>query len=542
MRAVLLRFSLFLGIVGTLLLHPIRLSAAKGEEFPGMGRKWACYASPNFELFSTNSDAESRAILEQMELLRALFLDTFGLKARLPQPVTIYAFNRRDEFNAYQPPHVQGGKTEYAGFCSVAPDRTVITLAPMSNDDASRQVVYHEYIHYLFRVTEQDPPAWFNEGAAELFSTLKEDGEWLVLGQPVIGRVFELQHQKLMPFTELFAVRSDSPLFRNSKHTGLFYAQSWAFLHYCRFGVHKIPKENISRFLRIASLPQMQRRPEDFRQVCRELLGMDYVQLAAALDRYVTSGQFMSGKVKRPTITPRKDYVRREVLSEEARIRLAELSLRVTDSGRANLAIRDARERQPDVRLTELLGAVALRGGEESVARERWNEAVDAGSTNPAIFREISRLESNAVFSRFDLDYRMPVARCERLRFLLERSIALAPEQRQGYEMLAWVEATAQQPAIRNINRVQARFPKLEDKARTLLALAVIRLRLDRKEEAVGLLAEMEGLAPDPWTMYGVEMLQARLENRPVDRSRLPATPGPGGESVLIVPQFNAPR
>lgn len=515
------------------------LHAAKGEIYPGAGRKWQRYESPNFELYSANSDRESRDVLERMELLRALFLDTFKLKPRLPQPVTIYYFDRHDEFDGYRPPSIRGGDSKFSGFCNNFPDRTVISLAPARSRERATEVVYHEYIHYLFRITEQNPAPWFNEGMAELYSTMEEDKEWLQMGQPVPACVFELQMGKMMPFEQLFAVEYDSPLFKNSAHTGMFYAQSWAFLHYCRYGLNKIPPEKMSLFLRVAGSSEIQEKPAEFRAVCRELLGMDYPELLKELQNYVTYGRFQGRKVKRPAIASRATYTVRPVPREEMTIHLAELSLRMTDSAQANLLIRDQLAKSPDSRLCELLGAVALRANEPGVARERFRAAMDLGTTNAAIFRELGRLESNAVFENFNLDYHMPAKRAADLRHLLAKSLECAPEQSQGYELLAWVEASVDQPDIPSINRIQERFKTLNDQARTLLALVIIRQRLGQTQAALDLLGQIDQLKPSEWVQFHAELVRARLEGRPVNRDRLPRVTPP---AVRFTPTFSLPQ
>jgi hypothetical protein len=232
----------------------------------------------------------------------------------------------------------------------------VITLAPARDRQMATEVIYHEYIHHLFRITEQNPAPWFNEGVAELFSTMREDKEWVQLGHPVEGRVIDLQRGKMMPFEQLFDVRYESPLFKNSGHTGIFYAQSWAFLHYCRFGVNKIPPEKMALFLRVAGSSEVQERPEEFRALCKQLLGMDYPQLLKELERYITSGRFTGRKAKKPAIAARTTYTVRPAEKAEIQVLLAELALRMTGSPYANLFIRDQIERAPSARLHELMG------------------------------------------------------------------------------------------------------------------------------------------------------------------------------------------
>jgi tetratricopeptide (TPR) repeat protein len=509
------------------------LFAAKPELYPGLSRKWQYYRSPNFELYSANNDRDSRDVLERMELLRALFMDTFKLSPRLPQPVTIYYFDRQADFDGYRPLHVRGGDAKYMGFCNNYPDRTVITIAPARDRDTTTEVIYHEYIHHLFRIAEQNPAPWFNEGVAELFSTMQEDKEWLQLGQPVNGRVLELQRGKMMPFEQLFAVRYDSPLFKDSGHTGIFYAQAWAFLHYCHFGVNKIPPEKMSLFLRVAGSAEIQERPEDFRTVCRQLLGFDYPELLRELEKYVTVGRFMGRKAKRPVIPARQEYTARPVARDEMQLMLAELAVRMIDSPYGNLLVREQLERAPNARLRELLGAVAMKEEETDVAREHWRAAVELGTTNAAIFRELGRLEANVVFGQFDLDYCMPEKRAADLRHLLGKSLECAPAQSQGYEMLAWVEAMSERPDIASLNLIQKRFASLNDRARTLLALVIVRMRLGQKDAAIELLDQMEKLNPNDWVRYCSELTRARLENRPVDPARLPNTPSRGVRVTL---------
>lgn len=523
-----------------LFLLPVLVSAAP-ETFPGLGRKWQHYRSPNFELYSANSDRASRDVLEKMELLRALFLDTFKLKVRLPQPVTIYYFDRQADFDGYRPRNYRSN-VRYVGFCNNYPDRTVITLAPVGSDENIAEVVYHEYIHCLFRITEQNPAPWFNEGVAELFSTMKEDGEWLQLGHPVVGRVIDLKNGRMMPFDQLFSVTRESPVFRNSGHSGIFYAQSWAFLHYCRFGVNKIPPEKVALFLRVAGSPETQERPEEFRNLCRELLGMDYPELLKELERYIAFGKFTGRKAKRPEISPRKEYTVRPVTREEMNLQLAELALRQFESPYGNLHVREQLERAPTARLHEVMGSAAIRADETDVAREHWRRAVELGTDNAAIFRELGRLESNAIFGQFDLDYRMPAQRANGLRHLLHKSIECAPEQSMGYEMLAWVEALSDKPDIAALNQVQQRFQSLNDRGRTLLALVIVRMRLGDTEGALKLLDQLEGTRPSDWVRFCAELTRARLEDRPVDQDKLPPASRRQPGMRMSPPRINLPH
>jgi hypothetical protein len=186
---------------------------------------------------------------------------------------------------------------------------------------------------------------------------------------------------------------------------------------------------------------------------------------------------------------------------------------------------------------------VALREGEINVAREQWGQAVELGTDNAAVFRELGRLEANEVFNQFNIDYQMPAERAKRLRSLLKRSIECAPAQSMGYEMLAWVEGSVEKPDIANVNLVQERFSTLNDKPRTLLALILVRYHMKDTKAALGLLDELDKMKLNPWLTFCAEITRANVEDRPIDQSKLPASGllRPGG-TIMMPPMIELAR
>ena len=181
----------------------------------------------------------------------------------------------------------------------------------------------------------------------------------------------------------------------------------------------------------------------------------------------------------------------------EIREQLAELDLRANQSGKARLAFLRAVDQVPvKPRRQEVLGADSWLQGEPDRARERWEKAVDAGSANPAVFHELGLMESRRWFDHFDYYFQMPSDLALRLRRLLNRSITCAPEQSDAYEMLAWIEATAEKPDIANVNLVQKRFGALTHKGPTLVALAMLRVHLNDWDGASVILKQAEDTQP----------------------------------------------
>lgn len=504
-----------------LLAGAVALRAASPPEFAGLNDPWLHFQSPNFELYSQNRENESRQLLHHLELFRAMFLGNFRLKERQRQEVTIYFFKSDRDFRAYVSDSYQR-KRDYAGFYLTNPDRAVIYLRPGDGFEETRQLIFHEYGHHLFRVTEQNPPPWFDEGMAELFSTVQVNAGKMEFGHPVTGRLWQLANGKLLPLEQLFAVDRQSPVLLRGEHIGMFYSESWALMHYLYFGDSQIPAEKRHAFVAMAMRDAF-KDTADRRAAFRDVFGMDYPEMEARLEKYVSGGgRYFWGKHDLPQVPPASTYLKRVVPSPELHVRLAELALRANQTPGAKLALLHAVDQaRDDPRPLEVLGAEALREGNPLVAQERWTLAVERGTRNPAIFRELALMESRSWFSSFDPYFRMPADAVERLRGYLKRAIEYSPHQTDAYEMLAWVEAFAPTPSIANVMLVQKRYEDLTRKDRTTLALALVRVRLNLKDEALGMLADLEKLEPEPWVASCIEITRAYLEGRPVNREKL---------------------
>lgn len=527
MRRLLLLTCLLSGVVS--------LPGAAGD-FPGTDDKWQHFQAPNFELYSRIRETDSRELLHNLELLRAMFLDFFKLRERRRLEVTVYAFKSEKDFRTYGS-EVYGAKHNFAGFYVGGTDRAVIYLIQGENPATTRQLIFHEYIHHLFRVAEQNPPPWLNEGMAELFSTIVPTSDKkLEFGRPAAGRLWRLQQETFMPLEQLFAVEQTSPIFRQGEHTGLFYAESWALLHYLFFGDSKIEPERRRLFVALV-LSNAFRDAAHQRQGFREVFGMDYPEMLARLKAYTTGGRYFWGTHPAPPIPPAASYARRPVPEREIRLRLAELALRVSRSPAAKLMLLQAVEQDPaDTRPLEALGADALRDQDELRARERWSRAAELQTSNPAIYRELGLMEGRAVFSHFDVSYRVPEEKGQRMRDYLLRSIAYNPEQTAAYEMLAWVEAFAQEPSINNLNLIQRAYPNLSRKERTGLALAFVRVRLNNNAEALEILADLETMRPDAWETHGIEAIRAKIEDRPMRGQNPPTSSAAEASRVRVAP------
>jgi len=516
-----------------------RLDAA--NLMTGADEKWRRLQSEHFELYSRNSEGESRRLLYNLELVHAIFFGTFGFTPGRAMPVTVYFFSRDKYFEAYKP-EASRKLENIATFYHAEPDRGILTVAPLPSYEAAQQLAFASYTHHLFRLLGETPPVWYGYGVAGIFRNLVINSDTLELGRPDPSQVSRLQVARLIPVEVMLGSDQEAAAFQSDDSYTLLHDESWAMVHYLYFGEHKLPRAGIAEFISYILRNSRRFDAAATRQVFESKVGISYGKLGGDLDHYFRSGRYGYSKRPLPVIPPAKSYAVRSVPLDEINLRLAELALRVNGSPQGKLFLLQADHGPEAVRANEVLGAAAARNGEWDVAADRWDRALAAGTTNPAVLYELAQQEGRKRFARFDLHYRLPDEAADRLRDLLARSIAASPQQAMAYELLAWVEATAREPQVGNVNLVQKHFPRLKEQNRTLLALAVAHLRLGDKPGAAGMLDDLDKAGPDDWVRYGLEHTRAALEGRPVDRAKLPKPAAAGPPGVRVQPGITKPK
>jgi len=110
-----------------------------------------------------------------------------------------------------------------------------ITLSTEGEDAETYGTIFHEYVHFIIDTNfgKSEVPPWFNEGLAEYYQTFMIEGDQKAkLGLPQSGHLQLLQQNKLIPLETLFKI-SNYALHQNANHSrSVFYAQSWALIHY----------------------------------------------------------------------------------------------------------------------------------------------------------------------------------------------------------------------------------------------------------------------------------------------------------------------
>jgi len=254
-----------------LLSLPLFLSAAAPAR--DKVENWIEVRSPHFVVATNSSEKQARRIADQFERMRSVFHVMFPkLQIDPDSPIIVLAIKDEKEFRTLEPEaYLAKGQLKLGGLFLRAADKNYVLMRVDAEGEHPYSVVYHEYTHLLLAKAAEWMPLWLNEGLAEFYQNTDIHEKDVALGQPSPGNIELLRQQKLLPLPTLFAVDSKSPYYHEENKGSIFYAESWALMHYIQI--------------------------EDFRQKTKRLAA--YVDLLAKKVDPLTAASTAFGDLKR---------------------------------------------------------------------------------------------------------------------------------------------------------------------------------------------------------------------------------------------------
>lgn len=392
---------------------------------------WMSVRSKNFLLVGNASEKEIRQVATRLEQFREAFSLLFP-KAILnsPVPTTVVVFDSDKSYRPFKP------DANTAGYFQAGPDVNYITLTTeVRGQQNPFTVIFHEYIHLLINNTTGNVPTWFNEGLAEYYSTFSITGDQKVeIGAPLGSHVFLLRQSKMLPLRTLFQVDQQSPYYNERDKRGVFYAQSWALIHYLILGNDGKRASQVGKFVELiaANVPM----EEAFQQA----FAMSFESMEKELrqyisrDRYpVVRGHFQSKLGFDTTMQAAP------ITEAEAQAYLGDLLLH-SNRAESESYLKRALALDPDLALANAsMGMLLVRQGKSDEARKSLERALAANSQNYLIHYyyafALSRLGSGDMetvtsFAPEDVS---------RMREELSKAIGLRPDYPESYSLLAMV-------------------------------------------------------------------------------------------------------
>ena len=199
--------------------------------------EWIQVRSKNFLLIGNASERDIRNVAEHLERFRSALSKLFN-GADLSSPIATNVIVFRDEAS-YMPykPLRRDGKIDASvqGYFRSGADVNYITVTVGRGEEETYRTIFHEYVHFAVSTLypKAEVPTWFNEGLAEYYSTFSlRNGRTAEIGAPINDHVRLLQDNALLPLDILFAQHGSDVSDNSVYFRSLFYAESWALVHY----------------------------------------------------------------------------------------------------------------------------------------------------------------------------------------------------------------------------------------------------------------------------------------------------------------------
>ncbi len=465
---------------------------------------WVRVSSKNFVLVGNANEKEIKQVGVRLEQFREIVSRLFaGANFKSSVPTTVIVFKSDKSFRPFKPtPNV-------AGYFQSGSDVNYITLTTESSGTERKpfNIIFHEYTHLLVNATSINVPTWFNEGLAEYYSTFSiANDQKVVLGRPIAGHVYLLRYRKMLPLRTLFQVDHKSPDYNQGDNQSIFYAQSWALIHYLSHG------KNGQRATQVAKFLNLMTTTISVEEAFQSAFSVSFEEMENELWTYIhrntysiLSKQFDS-KVK-------LDFEMRAtpITDAEAQAYLGDLLLH-GDRPEAEGYLKRALELDPNLAMVHAsLGILRVREGKLDEARKSLERAVAANSQNYLIHYyyafALSRegIDKGAAVSAY-----APEA-LAKMRAGLNKAIELRPDFLESYSLLAFlnvVSGTQLDESVELLKRVLTVSPGRND---LVLMLAQVFMRKDDYKAARQLLEKLSGNNADAQVRERAQALQAQI-------------------------------
>lgn len=438
--------------------------------------QWTRVATKNFEMYTTDDAAHATAALAAFEQVRSFFLQSSQATSVPPGQVKIVAFRNEAEYAQYRlnpgafAYFLHNYKQDYIVMRDINPEHF--------------PAVIHEYTHLVIQHSGWKLPLWMNEGVAEVYSSLRTQGNGMVLGALPVGRMRDLRNGEMLDLSTLLAVDHSSPYYQQRDKMRLFYAESWALSH-----MLMLAPEYKDRFLSfVMAISAGTSAADCFLQVYGKTVDQVQSDLVASLSVAAQQTELLNVKTAvaetAPAISPLSNFDRdltlADLLSSSAQTaataRTMLLQLAATQPGNADVQ--------------ESLGYLAWQQGDEREAQSHFRKAFQNGSNDPVMLCQYASLvEASEEQDRLEGDA---------ARSALLKALAIRPNYPEARLQFALVEFRAGHYESASANLTQIKTVKPEQAYCFYSALAYTQYRLGKVEEARAAATSAQQYANNP--------------------------------------------
>jgi len=421
----------FYRFIFIILLFGIVPAAAAASVPAQAADSWLRIESRNFQLVGNADEASLQRVAMRLEQFRGVFTELFPqMKFTSPIPTRVVVFRDKPTFDRFKP-------VEWAaGYFQPGEEVNYIVLSAEGGESGNFQTIFHEYTHFLIdnSIGRAKAPPWLNEGLAEYYEKFSIENDRLVtLGAPHEGNLQLLRRSQLIPF-DVFLATDYYTLHKQSKESAqLFYAQSWALLHYLLQDDAR--RARFDRF--IDSLIRGRTAKEAFEQAFET----DFAAVEGELRKYVAQKNLTATVVPlREKLVVDADLRTFAVSAAEAKAFQGDLLFRTKRLDEAEKLLTEALALDADLGLANTaLGLVKMRQNKFAEAKIYLEKAIRGDTPNYLAFFSYALAISRESMTEFGFASNFSFEDAEKIRASLRRAIGLNPDFAESYNLLTFV-------------------------------------------------------------------------------------------------------
>ncbi|MGI8469501.1 MAG: tetratricopeptide repeat protein [Pyrinomonadaceae bacterium] len=507
------RLALFF-VLSIFIFHPVS-ALAKDE--------WIRVQSKNFNLIGDASEKDIRGVATKLEQFREVFGQIFaGIKFNSAIQTNVVVFKSNSAYKPFKPKRADGKIDDFlAGYFQPGDDVNYITLSTEGEDARTFEVIFHEYVHFLVNtnIGKSNVPPWFNEGLAEYYSTFAiENNQKVELGIFKQNHIDLLTGTKLLPLETLFNV-SNYQLHEQGNHSrSIFYAESWALIHYF---MQNGKSDELGKFLQLL----MNAAPPE--KAFQDSFQMTYAQMEKQLKNYVAQSSYKYIYIPLKTKLVFDDEMKTMPVSEsEADAYLGDLLYHIRRMDDAEPFLQKSvalNDKQSAAYAT--LGMVKFRQAKYDEAKNYLEKAVSGNATNAvALYYYAYALSRGDGENAGGFVSKFSPETTAKMRDALKKSIALNPTFAPSYDLLAFVGLVNGEnldEALQMLRKALAIEPGNQQFA---LRIAEIYMRQEKFDEAEKIAEKIAETSDEPQIKSRAESLKTNIENYHQSRAQFEAS------------------
>jgi tetratricopeptide (TPR) repeat protein len=460
---------------------------------------WTQVRSKHFSLVGNAGEKDIRKVATRLEQFREMFSRLFP-RANLNStaPTTVVVFKNMSSYRPFMPSY-QGKVKEVAGYFQPGEDVNYITLTAEFGQANPFSTIFHEYVHSLTSDNTRVAPLWFSEGLAEVYETFDvTDGEKKVwLGKPQSHHVYRLRETKFLPLDKLFAVDHASPDYNESNRMSIFYAESWALVHYLMFGNQQRRLPQFTQFLALLDTGA------PVADCFRKAFQTDFAGMEKELRDYISRNTYPAIAYTLDEKLVFDSEMQSAPLGEaEAQFYLGDLAWRLRYV-KAEEHLQKAIALDPNLAAAHAsLGMMRTYQGRFAEAKQHLERAValDTAGRNHLIYYYYARAlsQEQVEANKTSLAPAFDGERARAMRAALEKAIQINPQFAESYSLLAFVSLVTGERVDESAALLRRALAAAPGKHELTFMLAQISLRQEKYDEARRLLEPLARDAAQP--------------------------------------------